>query len=136
MGAVQLGFSGGEPLVRQDLTELVKHARQLGYFSNLITSGYGMTEAKIVELKEAGLDHIQVSIQSPEKTLNDELAGTESYDHKKEVARLVKKNGYPMVLCVVIHRKNIKCTIFWQWLAIWAQITLNWPTPNTTAGLN
>ena len=107
MGAVQLGFSGGEPLVRQDLTELVKHARQLGYFSNLITSGYGMTEAKIVELKEAGLDHIQVSIQSPEKTLNDELAGTESYDHKKEVARLVKKNGYPMVLCVVIHRKNI-----------------------------
>ncbi len=107
MGAVQLGFSGGEPLVRPDLTELVKHARQLGYFSNLITSGYGMTEAKIVELKEAGLDHIQVSIQSPEKTLNDELAGTESYDHKKEVARLVKKNGYPMVLCVVIHRKNI-----------------------------
>jgi len=107
MGAVQLGFSGGEPLIRQDLTELVRHARQLGYFSNLITSGYGMTEAKIVELKEAGLDHIQVSIQSPEKTLNDELAGTESYDHKKEVARLVKKNGYPMVLCVVIHRKNI-----------------------------
>ncbi len=107
MGSVQLGFSGGEPLVRQDLSVLVAHARKLGYFSNLITSGYGMTEAKIVELKEAGLDHIQVSIQSPEKTLNDELAGTESYDHKREVARLVKKNGYPMVLCVVIHRKNI-----------------------------
>jgi len=107
MGAVQLGFSGGEPLVRQDLAVLVKHARSLGYFSNLITSGYSMTEAKIVELKEAGLDHIQVSIQSPEKTLNDVLAGTESYEHKREVARLVKKNGYPMVLCVVIHRKNI-----------------------------
>ena len=107
MGAVQLGFSGGEPLTRQDLPVLVKHARELGYFSNLITSGYGMTEAKIVELKEAGLDHIQVSIQSPEKTLNDELAGTESYEHKKEVARLVKRHGYPMVLCVVIHRKNI-----------------------------
>ena len=107
MGAVQLGFSGGEPLTRQDLPVLVKHARQLGYFSNLITSGYGMTENKIVELKEAGLDHIQVSIQSPEKTLNDELAGTESFEHKKEVARLVKKNGYPRVLCVVIHRKNI-----------------------------
>ena len=107
MGAVQLGFSGGEPLVRQDLPVLVKHARGLGYFTNLITSGYGMTEAKIAELKEAGLDHIQVSIQSPEKTLNDELAGTESFEHKKEVARLVKKHGYPMVLCVVIHRKNI-----------------------------
>jgi len=107
MGAVQLGFSGGEPLTRQDLTVLVKHARDLGYFTNLITSGYGMTEAKITELKEAGLDHIQVSIQSPEKTLNDKLAGTESFEHKKEVARLVKKHGYPMVLCVVIHRQNI-----------------------------
>lgn len=107
MGAVQLGLSGGEPLVRQDLPVLVEHARQLGYYTNLITSGYGMTEAKIVELKEAGLDHIQVSIQSPEKTLNDELAGTESFEHKKEIARLVKKHGYPMVLCVVIHRRNI-----------------------------
>jgi pyrroloquinoline quinone biosynthesis protein E len=107
MGAVQLGLSGGEPLARPDLPVLVRHARQLGYFSNLITSGYGMTEEKIAELKAAGLDHIQVSIQSPEKTLNDELAGTESFEHKKEVARLVKKHGYPMVLCVVIHRKNI-----------------------------
>lgn len=107
MGAVQLGLSGGEPLARKDLALLVKHARQLGFYTNLITSGYGMTEEKILELKEAGLDHIQVSIQSPEKALNDELAGVASFEHKKEVARLVKKAGYPMVLCVVIHRQNI-----------------------------
>jgi pyrroloquinoline quinone biosynthesis protein E len=107
MGAVQLGLSGGEPLTRRDLPVLVRHARQLGYYTNLITSGYGMTEARIVELKEAGLDHIQVSIQSPDPALNDFLAGTESYEHKKEVARLVKKHGYPMVLCVVVHRQNI-----------------------------
>jgi len=107
MGAVQLGFSGGEPLTRQDLPELVQHARQLGYYSNLITSGYGLTEEKIIQLKEAGLDHIQVSIQASSQELNDHLAGTESYETKKEVARLVKKHGYPMVLCVVIHRENI-----------------------------
>lgn len=107
MGAVQLGLSGGEPLARQDLPILVSHARKLGYYTNLITSGYGMSEDKIVALKESGLDHIQVSIQSPEKALNDQLAGTESFEHKKEVARLVKKHGYPMVLCVVIHRQNI-----------------------------
>jgi len=107
MGAVQLGFSGGEPLTRQDLPELVKHARQLGYYSNLITSGYGMNEAKIIELKQAGLDHIQVSIQASTQELNDHIAGTESYQHKQEVARLVKKHGYPMVLCVVLHRENI-----------------------------
>lgn len=107
MGAVQLGLSGGEPLVRPDLPILVRHARELGYYVNLITSGYNLDEAKIAELKDAGLDHIQVSIQAPEKTLNDYLAGTESFEHKKEVARLVKKHGYPMVLCVVIHRQNI-----------------------------
>ncbi|NOT11419.1 MAG: pyrroloquinoline quinone biosynthesis protein PqqE [Methylococcaceae bacterium] len=107
MGAVQLGFSGGEPLTRKDLVELVKHARDLGYYSNLITSGYGMTETKIVQLKEAGLDHIQISIQASSQELNDHIAGTSSFDHKKSVAHLIKKHGYPMVLCVVIHRENI-----------------------------
>ena len=107
MGAVQLGFSGGEPLTRQDLPELVKYARELGYYSNLITSGYGLDEEKIIQLKTAGLDHIQVSIQASSQELNDHLAGTKSFQHKKEVAHLVKKNGYPMVLCVVIHRENI-----------------------------
>ncbi|MCX7086736.1 MAG: pyrroloquinoline quinone biosynthesis protein PqqE [Methylococcales bacterium] len=107
IGALQLGFTGGEPLTRQDLPELVKHARELGYYSNLITSGYGMTEEKIIQLKEAGLDHIQVSIQASTQELNDHIAGTASFEHKKTVAHLVKKHGYPMVLCVVIHRENI-----------------------------
>jgi pyrroloquinoline quinone biosynthesis protein E len=107
MGAVQLGLSGGEPLVRTDLAEIVRHASGLGYYSNLITSGYGLTEERIIELKEAGLDHIQVSIQASTQELNDHIAGTKSYNHKQDVARLVKKHGYPMVLCVVIHRKNI-----------------------------
>ncbi len=107
MGAVQLGLSGGEPLARQDLVEIVGHARGLGYYSNLITSGYGLTESKIEALKQAGLDHIQVSIQASSQELNDYLAGTQSFTAKKEVARLVKKHRYPMVLCVVIHRENI-----------------------------
>ena len=107
MGAVQLGLSGGEPLARTDLAEIVRHARGLGYYSNLITSGYGLTEARIIELKESGLDHIQVSIQASTQELNDHIAGTKSYSHKQDVARLVKKHGYPMVLCVVIHRQNI-----------------------------
>jgi len=107
MGAVQLGLSGGEPLARTDLAEIIRHAGDLGYYSNLITSGYGLTEARIIELKEAGLDHIQVSIQASTQELNDHIAGTKSYSHKQDVARLVKKHGYPMVLCVVIHRQNI-----------------------------
>ena len=107
MGAVQLGLSGGEPLTRKDLPELVSHARELGYYSNLITSGVGLTEEKIAGLKSAGLDHIQISIQAPEKTLNNYLAGTDSFEQKKAVAHLIKQHGYPMVLCVVIHRHNI-----------------------------
>lgn len=107
MGAVQLGLSGGEPLTRTDLIELVRYARELGYYSNLITSGYGLTEEKIAQLKEAGLDHIQVSIQASSEELSDYLAGTKSFVHKQQVAHLVKKHGYPMVLCVVIHRENI-----------------------------
>lgn len=107
MGAVQLGFSGGEPLVRQDLPVLIKEARKLGYYTNLITSGYRLTEEKIIELKEAGLDHIQISIQSSSEELNNKLAGTRTFHEKKKIAHLIKKQGYPMVLCVVIHRQNI-----------------------------
>lgn len=76
MGAVQLGFSGGEPLVRQDLEQLVAHAHQLGFYTNLITSGMGLTEQRISHLKQAGLDHIQISFQASDPVVNDALAGS------------------------------------------------------------
>lgn len=107
MGAAQLGFSGGEPLVRRDLETLIRAARELGYYTNLITSTVGMDEARLRRFKEAGLDHVQVSFQGSDAALNDRFAGTESFAHKREMARLVKALGYPMVLNVVIHRGNI-----------------------------
>src|SRR5512145_582554 len=64
LGATQLGFSGGEPLVRKDLEALVAEARELGYYTNLLTSGIGMDEARLAALKQAGLDHIQLSFQA------------------------------------------------------------------------
>ena len=106
MGATQLGFSGGEPLTRPDLEELIAEARQLGFYTNLITSGLGMDEKRIKAFKDAGLDHIQVSFQASSEELNNFIAGTNAFEHKKEMARLVKKYGYPMVLCFVLHRKN------------------------------
>ena len=90
MGAVQLGFSGGGPSTRPDLPELVKLARELGYYSNLITSGYGLNEEKIIKLKEAGLDHIQVSIQASSQELNEHLSARD-FRLKQEVARISKK---------------------------------------------
>ncbi len=107
MGAAQIGFSGGEPLVRPDLEELVQEARHLGYYTNLITSGVGMDEARVKRLKDAGLDHIQISFQASNEELNNFLGGTKTFQHKKEMARMVKAYEYPMVLNIVIHRKNI-----------------------------
>ncbi|AWT10323.1 pyrroloquinoline quinone biosynthesis protein PqqE [Stutzerimonas frequens] len=108
MGAAQLGFSGGEPLVRQDLAELIAAARGLGYYTNLITSGIGLTEEKIGSFAEAGLDHIQISFQAADEEVNNLLAGSQkAFAHKLEMARAVKKHGYPMVLNFVTHRHNI-----------------------------
>jgi len=107
LGAAQLGFSGGEPVVRRDLEELIAEARRLGYYSNLITSGVGLEPARIAAFREAGLDHIQVSFQASTQELNDLLAGTQAFEHKLAIARAVKENGFPMVLCFVMHRDNI-----------------------------
>lgn len=108
MGAAQLGFSGGEPLVRQDLAELITAARGLGYYTNLITSGIGLTEEKIASFADAGLDHIQISFQAADEEVNNLLAGSQkAFAHKLEMARAVKKHGYPMVLNFVTHRHNI-----------------------------
>ncbi|MBT3092866.1 MAG: radical SAM protein, partial [Candidatus Thiodiazotropha sp. (ex Lucina pensylvanica)] len=106
LGAVQLGFSGGEALVRKDLEVLIAEAHKLGYYTNLLTSGVGMDEARIKAFKEAGLDHIQVSFQASSEELNNFIAGNNSFRHKLEMARLVKKYDYPMVLCFVLHRHN------------------------------
>lgn len=108
LGAAQLGFSGGEPLVRQDLAELIAAARELGYYTNLITSGIGLTEARIAEFAAAGLDHIQISFQAADEEVNNLLAGSKkAFAHKLEMARAVKRHGYPMVLNFVTHRHNI-----------------------------
>lgn len=108
LGAVQLGFSGGEPLVRQDLEELVSYAHQKGFYTNLITSGMGLNEQRIARLKEAGLQHIQISFQASDPVVNNALAGSKhAFEQKYEMSRLVKQYGYPMVLNFVIHRHNI-----------------------------
>ncbi len=107
MGATQLGLSGGEPLVRRDLEDIVAEARRLGFYSNLITSGIGMDDDRLGRLKAAGLDHIQISFQASSQELNNFLGGTASFEKKKEMARAIKAHGYPMVFNIVLHRKNI-----------------------------
>lgn len=107
LGAVQLGISGGEPLVRRDLEQLVQHASALGYYSNLITSGIGLSRERLNGLKRAGLDHIQLSMQASRADLNDFIAGARTFNRKIKAAQLIKEAGYPMVLNIVLHRYNI-----------------------------
>jgi pyrroloquinoline quinone biosynthesis protein E len=106
-GSVQCGFSGGEPLVRDDLEELVAEAHKLGFYTNLLTSGIGFTPERAKALKLAGLDHVQLSFQDSTRELNDFLSHTKTFALKKKAAELIQSNGWPMVLNCVVHRLNI-----------------------------
>ena len=107
LGSVQCGFSGGEPMLRDDLELLVAEAHRLGYYTNLLTSGVGLNEKRIDALKEAGLDHIQLSFQDSTREMNDFLSSTRTFDLKRRAADLIKSRGYPMVMNCTIHRHNI-----------------------------
>jgi len=107
LGAVQCGLSGGEPLLRDDLEVIVAEAHRLGYYTNLLTSGVGLTEARAAALKQAGLDHVQLSFQDSTREMNDFLSHTKTFGLKNKVAQVIKANGWPMVMNVVIHRMNI-----------------------------
>jgi pyrroloquinoline quinone biosynthesis protein E len=107
LGVLQLHLSGGEPLQRRDLLQIVSVARELGFYTNLITSALSLTPAKAEQLKVAGLDHVQISIQAADPVLSDHIAGTPSYQRKIAAARAVKALGFPLTLNVVLHRQNI-----------------------------
>ncbi|MBG6079313.1 pyrroloquinoline quinone biosynthesis protein E [Rubrivivax gelatinosus] len=107
LGAVQCGFSGGEPLLREDLEELVAEAHRLGYYTNLLTSGVGLTPERAAALKAAGLDHVQLSFQDSTRETNDFLSHTKTFELKQRVAETIRANDWPMVMNVVLHRLNI-----------------------------
>jgi pyrroloquinoline quinone biosynthesis protein E len=93
--------------MRDDLETLVAEAHKLGFYINLITSGVGLNETRIKALKEAGLDHIQLSFQDSGREMNDFLSSTRTFELKSKVAALIKAYDYPMVLNCVLHRLNI-----------------------------
>jgi pyrroloquinoline quinone biosynthesis protein E len=107
LGVLQLHLSGGEPLQRRDLTAITRHAGQLGLYTNLITSALGLSARRATELRAAGLDHVQISIQADEGLLSNRIAGTPSFERKLTAARLVKQLDWPLTLNVVLHRHNV-----------------------------
>lgn len=107
LGALQVNLTGGEPLLRDDLEQLVAEAKRLELYSNLITSGLPLRRERLVGLREAGLDAVQVSLQDAEQASSERIAGTASFEQKLKVASWVKELGFPLTLNVVLHRENL-----------------------------
>ena len=107
LGVLQIGFSGGEPLARRDLSELIRAAREANLYTNLITSGIGLDDDRVRALRDAGLDSVQLSFQSDDAGLADEIAGAHAHQRKLNVAAKIRGAGIPLSLNFVIHRRNI-----------------------------
>ncbi|WP_159719130.1 radical SAM protein, partial [Geminicoccus flavidas] len=108
LGVLQVHLSGGEPLARPDLPVLVEACASAGLYSNLITSGLGLSPARLERLLAAGLDHVQLSLQDSEPISAERIAGAAGvFPRKLEAARLVTAAGLPLTVNVVLHRANI-----------------------------
>lgn len=107
LGVVQIGFSGGEPTLRpKDLVALVARATAGGGYTNLITQGTFLDDALLDELLAAGLAHVQISIQAPERELAATIAGTDVHERKLQVLRRVRERDVALTLNCVLHRLN------------------------------
>lgn len=107
LGVVQINLTGGEPLLRDDLESVIAKARALDLYVNLITSGIPLDRDRLMKLCEFGLDSIQLSIQSANPQLCDQLAGSPVYAHKRKVAEWIRESHIPLTLNVVLHRENV-----------------------------
>ena len=108
LGTLQVGYSGGEPLLRKDLETLVQVAREAGLYTNLITSGLGLSRSRAARLLDAGLDNVQISIQAEEADLANRIAGVaNSHTKKLRAVEIVKETGLALSLNIVLHRLNI-----------------------------
>jgi PqqA peptide cyclase len=107
LGVLQLGLSGGEPLARKDLEVLAAHAHGLGLYTTLVTSGVGFTRERATALREAGLEHVQISIQDSDPEKADRLAGMRAGPHKEAAIAIVRELGFAFSINAVLHRANL-----------------------------
>ena len=107
LGILQVDLTGGEPLARQDILELIRAARTAGLYVNLITSGMPLDEERLAKLVEAGLDHFQLSFQGAREEVAAEISGTKAHAQKLRVVEWLKKVRVAVTLNFVIHRRNI-----------------------------
>jgi pyrroloquinoline quinone biosynthesis protein E len=107
LGVVQLHLTGGEPLLYRDVPRLVARGRAREMYVNLVTSGVGLSRDRLAALRDAGLDHVQVSFQDADRASSDAIAGVRVFERKLVAARMVRELGLPLTINVVLHRDNL-----------------------------
>jgi pyrroloquinoline quinone biosynthesis protein E len=107
LGMLHAHFTGGEPLARPDIAQLIAAARAAGLYTNLITSGIGLSEQRLQTLIDAGLDHIQISFQDSREEPANWIAGAKAHAHKIELSRAIKRHKVAFTVNLVVHRQNI-----------------------------
>jgi PqqA peptide cyclase len=107
LGMLHVHFTGGEPLARTDLTELTAAAHAAGLYTNLITSGIGLSEPRLQALVTAGLDHIQVSFQDSREEAANWIAGAKSHAAKIDLSHAIRRHKVAFTVNLVVHRQNI-----------------------------
>ena len=107
LGVLHLHLTGGEPLARPDLVELVAAAQKAGLYTNLITSGLGLAEARLQQLVSAGLDHLQLSFQDSRADSANWIAGAKAQSHKIGLAHAIRKHSLAFTVNLVVHRQNL-----------------------------
>jgi PqqA peptide cyclase len=107
LGMLHAHFTGGEPLARTDLVELVGAARSAGLYTNLITSGIGLNEQRLQALVDTGLDHIQISFQDSREEPANWIAGAKAHQHKIELSRAIRRHKIAFTVNLVVHRQNL-----------------------------
>jgi len=109
LGVLQVHISGGEPAARRDLVDIVAAAHAAPLYTNLITSGVGLKNETLAALAEAGLDHVQISIQDSQAASADHIAGYKgAYERKNALAAEVVRLAMPLTINMVVHRANIE----------------------------
>ena len=107
LGMLHAHFTGGEPLARTDLSELIAAAHASGLYTNLITSGVGLNQQRLQTLVDAGLDHIQISFQDSREDAANWIAGAKAHAHKIELSRLIRRHKIAFTVNLVVHRQNL-----------------------------
>jgi pyrroloquinoline quinone biosynthesis protein E len=107
LGVMQVTLTGGEPLLRSDLEQVVRAARDSDLFTTLITSGISANRDDLARLRDAGLEGVQLSFQDVDGRAAASIAGVDALAKKQEVAGVVRELGLPLTVNIVLHRGNL-----------------------------